>query len=107
MLKLQRPTGSDVALINITGDPKNCEPSHVRIVFPGGHMEVTRATEGEGADYWVHVFTNRKEQGGFIPDETVEGEFVASRHDCITGGALSLPLRPDAYHVAVRVKKKA
>jgi hypothetical protein len=105
-MKLERPSGSDVAQIRITGNPKNCEPAHVRILFPGGHMEVTRATDGEGADYWVHVWVNFKEHSSFIPEETIEGEIIDSRHDSLKGGALSLPLRKDAYHVAVRVRQK-
>jgi hypothetical protein len=65
--------GTDVACLKITGDPRNNEPAHVRILFPFGHVEVTRATDGPGADYWVHVYVNTSKSGHHVPEDEDPG----------------------------------
>ncbi|AHF89537.1 DNA methyltransferase [Opitutaceae bacterium TAV5] len=77
-MKLVRPSGSDVAIVEITGGRKNSEPASVRIVFPGGHVEVTRATDEDRPAYWVHTYVNRPESVGHIPGETETARFVAA-----------------------------
>lgn len=106
---LEYPAGSDVARIYITGDQKNCEPAHVRIVFPGGNFEVVRATDGADADYWVHIYVNRPNDGWFIPGETEVGKIVSARLDVIGKNASEARLgdfnNPNLNHVALRVRR--
>ncbi|RRJ97835.1 hypothetical protein Ga0100231_005085 [Opitutaceae bacterium TAV4] len=108
-MKLVRPSGSDVALVEITGDRKNREPASVRIVFPGGHIEVTRATDEDRPAYWVHVYVNRPEAGGHIPGETETARFVDARLDQNDKHSAEANLgdfaRPQLYHVALRVQR--
>lgn len=84
------------------GDPKSCEPAHVRIAFPGGDVEVVRAYEGAGADYWVHIRVNRP--GHCDPDDD-RARITEARLDDTESGVIALPdaITPTAYHLAVRV----
>jgi hypothetical protein len=111
-MKLQFPAGSDVALVRITGDVKQCEPAHVRIVFPGGNVEVTRAVDGEEADYWVHVHVDRPGSGYYVKGETDTARIIDARLDAHNTGNGSSYLdaaqfdNPDLYHIAIRVKRE-
>jgi len=111
-MKLQFPTGSDVAMVTITGNPKSCEPAHVRINFPGGSVEVTRAVDGKDADYWVHLFVDRKGSGHYIEGETETARIINARIDANETGTGSSKVEGELmfknsniYHVALRVKK--
>lgn len=42
----------DGVLIKFHGNRKNPEPGTAVIEFPGGHVEVSRTTDGQ---YWAHV----------------------------------------------------
>lgn len=110
--KITQPAGSDAAIVEITGNPRNQEPTHMRIVFPGGEMELVRAADGEGADYWCHVRILRPQDDDVIASdgERVPGHVVAGRID-VKGKHASESdegdLRnPDFYHLAVRVSTK-
>jgi hypothetical protein len=111
-MKLELPAGSNVAIVRITGERKSCEPAHVRIVFPGGDVEVVRAKDGEDADYWVHLRVNRPNDGHFIPEETDAARVIDARIDANetgTGSSLleaKLFKNPNIYHVALRVKRE-
>lgn len=109
-LKLQYPQGSDVALVEIKGDHRIPEPGSVRIAFPGGSVEVVRATEGKGADYWVHVYVNRPEAGHFVRGEDETALILDARLDAHDGSAaadrdLGDFRNPQLYHVALRVHR--
>jgi len=94
--------------IQLTGDPKSCEPDHVRIAFPGGDVEVVRATDGAKPDYWVHLRINTPEAGLFVPGETMEAKIVDARLDQHDKSSSDSDLgdfkSPALYHVAMRVK---
>lgn len=98
--------GSDHALLLITGNPKNCEPSHVSVRFPGGEVTIVRATDGADADYWCH-FTRFRESDCTEGVERIPGKLVDARIDnenkatteCSTGDFSD----PATYHVAVRI----
>lgn len=108
-LKLEYPAGSDVALVRIQGNPKRPEPSHVRIVFPGGTVEVTRAADEAHPDYWVHLTVDRPESGWFVRGETETARIVDARldihgknaTDCDPGDFKDAGL----YHVALRIHR--
>ncbi len=94
--------GTDVLGVRLEGNPKKPEPTHFRVAFPGGDLEVTRTTVG---DYWVHVRVNK------AGDAHGPHEHVAS----LTDARLDLADRhagdvdmgdfddPNLYHLAVRV----
>ena len=100
--------GDAVEGIQITDNPKNMEPAHVRIAFPFGDVEVVRATDGPGADYWVHVRVNTPKCSHFGHDgETPYGTIKEARLDQHGKSASDAKLgdfkNPDLYHLAVRV----
>lgn len=100
--------GQSAEGIEISGNPKNREPDHVRITFPGGDLELVRATEGKNPDYWVHVRIHHPEHGMFVPDEDQPGTLVDARLDIIGKHASEVKVgdfnNPGLYHVAFRVK---
>lgn len=109
-LRLEFPAGSDVALVRIKGNKRNPEPSHVRIVFPGGTVEVVRATDTDRPDYWVHVQVDRPESGWFIKGETETARIVDARLDAEDGKScterdLGDFDNPGLYHVALRIRQ--
>jgi uncharacterized protein (DUF2252 family) len=105
MLKIER-FGDEVQGIRLQGDPAiRPEPVHVRVVFPGGDVDVVRTSDG---DYWVHVrvdsaqdvATEAAEQAGRIVDARLD---IRSKHASETDvGDFA---HPDLYHLAVRVTK--
>jgi hypothetical protein len=99
--------GTDAVGLVITGDPKNQEPNHFRIAFPGGDVEVTRARDGENADYWVHVRVNKPDTPMFVPDETLPARITDARLDIIDKATSKADKgdfdNPNLYHFAVRV----
>lgn len=100
--------GESAEGIQLTGDPKSCEPDHVRIAFPGGDLEIVRATDGKQPDYWVHIRINHPKDGMDVPGETMHGKLCDARLD-IHGKSLHLTKvgdfkHPGLYHVAIRVK---
>lgn len=106
--KIERD-GSDAARVTITGNPRNLEPTHVRIVFPGGEVEVTRASDGEGADYWCHVKINHPKDSDVLLGEAERAHVTDARIDLKNksvdwrdAGELR---NPELYHLAVRVTR--
>lgn len=100
--------GESAEGIELSGNPESCEPDHVRITFPGGDVEVVRATDGANPDYWVHVRINHREDGMFVPGETMPGALCDARLD-IHGKDIANTEHgdfehPGLYHLAVRVK---
>jgi hypothetical protein len=52
MAKAKVSHSDDAVMIHFRGDKKSPEPSTAVIKFPGGHVEVTRCSNGE---YWAHI----------------------------------------------------
>lgn len=106
-LKITR-FGQSAEGIQLTGNPKSCEPDHVRIAFPGGDIEVVRATDGEKPDYWVHIRVNKEGRGMFTPGEDMAASIVDGRLDILGMHAADANIgdfdNKGLYHVAVRVK---
>lgn len=91
--------GTDVEGIELKGDPRNPEPDHARIAFPGGDVDVTRTTDNE---YWVHISVNRSDISSYDPCSAT-AEIVNARADSkLETIDLQETLR-DCYHFAVRV----
>jgi hypothetical protein len=105
-LKVER-MGDVVQGIRLRGDPElRPEPEHVRIVFPGGDVDVARTDDGS---YWVHVRVDREED---VLGESADvvGQLVDARLDikgkhaseCDAGDFA----HPELYHLAVRVARR-
>lgn len=98
-----------MAIVEISGDPHNQEPTHVRIRPPGGEIDVVRVKDGAGADYWVHlhVFHPKSDEvatGDELPSRVTDGRIdLKHKHasECNAGDLT----HPDLYHLAVRVTR--
>ena len=106
-LKITR-FGTDAEGIELSGNPKSCEPDHVRIVFPGGWVEVTRATDGKNPDYWVHVGIRHPKDGMHVEGEFRTGKLDDARLDIHGMHSSDVDTgdfeNPNLYHAAFRVK---
>lgn len=100
--------GDEVQGIRLAGDRRNPEPTYVRVMFPGGDVDVVRTSDGH---YWVHVRVNRKDSPGLgLVEGAVEGRLVDARLD-ITGKHASETSTgdfadPGLYHLAVRIEPR-
>lgn len=63
----------DACLIEVKGDKRKPEPSTAVIKFPGGHVEVSRCSDGT---YWAHLVVNDRTN---ITDSRIEYQHGASR----------------------------
>lgn len=98
--------GDEVQGIELRGDRRSPEPTYVRVAFPGGDVDVVRASDGS---YWIHVrvdqakdVTASGEPVGQITDARLD---VAGKHASETdAGDFG---NPGLYHLAVRVSRKA
>lgn len=94
--------GDAVLGVKLEGNPSKPEPIHFRVVLPFGVVDIVRCT---GNDYWVHVITNRPNDG-HDPDRQF-GKFTDARIDIISKHASETNAgdfkHPDTYHMAVRV----
>ena len=84
----------DAVLVEFYGNPKNPEPSTAVVRFPGGHIEVSRCSDGS---YWAHL-------------EVVDPQnVIASRVDHTWEGRQQLgsippiPLVNEVKHIALNV----
>jgi hypothetical protein len=95
--------------ITLRCDPRRPEPDHTRIQFPGGHVEVTRATDDPDCDLWVHVYVNHGESVAFEPEEKT-ARIVDARLDQTDKHAADADVgdfnRPQLYHLAVRIERE-
>lgn len=84
----------DAVQITFNGDKRNPEPSTGVIQFPGGHIEVSRCSDGS---YWAHVE---------VVDPT---NIVGSRIDYSHGAQMELreipevPRATEIKHIAIRI----
>jgi hypothetical protein len=106
MAKKHRIVHSDDATtIVVEGDKRNPEPSTVVVKFPGGHIELSRCSDGS---YWAHVartLESNSETGdraGAIADSRID---YTPEAWAANGGVIpSLPAHSDIQHMAVRVE---
>lgn len=98
------PLGAEYAVCEIHGDPKRQpEPESLRIVFPGGEVNLTRCSDGS---YWAHITRHESELGddirpaGRLVDARID---VRGKHasECDAGDFAN----PETYHVAVRIER--
>ena len=106
MKKLQvKNFGTKVQGIELLGDPRSLEPDTIRISFPWGDVDVTRAADDIKPDYWVHIRVNRPDDGD-SPDREF-GRVVDGRADILGKHTSDVDpawlADPNTYHVAVRV----
>jgi hypothetical protein len=85
----------DAVQITFNGDQRNPEPGTAVIKFPGGHVEVTRCTDGS---YWAHL-------------EVVDpANTIASRIDYADEardqGIPPIPAQEHVKHMAIRIANK-
>lgn len=94
MARAQVTHSVDAVQITFRGDKRQPEPSTAVIQFPGGHVEVSRCSDGT---YWAHITV-------VAPQNT-----VASRVDYDYEGysaglsGLGLPQPEHIQHVAIRI----
>lgn len=85
----------DAVTVIFKGDAKNPEPSTGVIKFPGGHVEVSRTSDGE---YWAHTYIDNTAE---IVDSRLDYKYEKWRE---TGGDIpDLPEHKDIQKMAVRV----
>lgn len=109
-LRVDYPSGSECAIVNVTGDKRNQEPESVEIRFPWGYVGVTRAQDGKPlleTQYWVHVYVNHEMNGSYVKGETVCGQITDARLDQSDKHASETNVgdfdRAELYHLAVKV----
>lgn len=90
MAKAKVYHSEDAVTIVFKGDPRSPEPSTGIIKFPGGHVEVSRCSNGE---YWAHVAV-------VDPRNVVDGRI--DRTDRFQA-ASDLPDAHAINHIAIRV----
>jgi hypothetical protein len=82
----------DAVQITFDGDRRNPEPATGVIKFPGGHVEVSRASDGT---YWAHI------------EVVHQANRVDSRidyaHDAREHGIPPIPGEKFVKHIAIRV----
>lgn len=102
-----RAMGTNAEGIELTGNVKSCEPQHVRITFPGGEVEVTRAVDGPNPDYWVHVALTHPDRDGWDED-AIMGRVCDARLDQVDKSSSEANVgdlnRKELYHLALRVR---
>lgn len=93
MAKAKVTHSDDAVQITFKGDRRNPEPSTGVIKFPGGHVEVTRCSDGT---YWAHI-------------AVIDGLNVVEGRIDRSYGAQSVQSMQDAdkvQHIAIRVAAK-
>jgi len=95
MARAQVTHSTDAVQITFNGDKRHPEPSTAVIKFPGGHVEVSRASDGT---YWAHVEV-------VDPANTRESRVDYDHAGYVqSGGSIPpIPLQEHVKHMAVRV----
>lgn len=81
---------TDAVQITFNGDKRNPEPSTAVIQFPGGHVEVSRCSDGT---YWAHI---NVVDGVNI----IDGRIDRAGH---TRAVSDIPDHAEINHIAIRV----
>lgn len=96
--KFKTTTSDDALTIHVLGNKANPEPGSIIVQFPGGHMELTRCTDGT---YWAHI---AREIG-----DKAHGEITDSRIDytpeawAVHKNIPDIPAHDEIQHIAVRI----
>ena len=94
MAKARVVHSADAVLVEFKGDPRNPEPSTAVIRFPGGHVEVSRCSDGS---YFAHV--------NVVDKANVVGSRLEFQ-DGAKHGITSIPQIPHGHlvnHIAIRI----
>lgn len=97
--KFNTTTSEDALTIHVKGDKRNPEPGSLIVLFPGGHIELTRCTDGT---YWAHIARE-------VGNEKQKGEIIDSRIDytpeayAVHRNIPSIPAHEEIQHIAVRI----
>jgi hypothetical protein len=83
----------------IKGDKlKQPEPIHHTIIFPGGHINVTRTTDN---NYWAHIKVNKEKNEDLdTVEDSKEGKILKIRYDTSEGVKT---IEADTDHFAVLI----
>jgi len=102
--------GTEVQGLRLRGDKRSPEPTHVRIVFPGGDVDVARTENGE---YWVHVRVDSEEdlkgggqRVGVVRDTRLDCRDIGLSGPIDLVEALGLESNETIYHLALRVARR-
>jgi len=90
MAKARVTHSADAVQVTFEGDKRNPEPSTGVIKFPGGHVEVSRCTDGT---YWAHIAVV---SGANIVDGRID-------RDDRTQAVADLENADKIVHIAIRV----
>lgn len=97
--------GTAVQGVTLRGRRSNPEPESFRVRIPGATIDVVRARDEDGSDYWIHVSLNGENEREALG--VPEGRLVDARVDLkgkhaseTDAGDLA---SPDLYHLAVRI----
>lgn len=105
--------GTQAQGVTLRGDPRSPEPEHLRIVFPGGDVDLVRCDDGS---YWAHVRVDGPTDARENPDK-VAGRIMDVRVDYrerdrhldqahVEAGMSPIAFgEPGPYHLAVRIGK--
>ena len=88
MAKAKVIHSTNSCMIKFMGDKRKPEPETGIISFPGGHVEVTRTTDGK---YWAHIEVND-------PSNVVSSRIDYNHEGYIKSGGQS-PDIPHAEHI--------
>ena len=92
MAKAKVVHSTDGVTVVFKGDKKNLEPSMAVIKFPGGHVEVSRTSDGK---YWAHVHADKARN---IKSSRVDYDYAGyekAMADCIP----TVPKIPHEGHI--------
>lgn len=95
MAKTKVVYSEDATTIIFNGDKNNPEVSTGIIKFPGGHVEVSRTSDGS---YWAHVAIDT----GVIKDSRIDYDYDGY----IKHGIVDMPDSDKIQHMAIRVYKE-
>lgn len=96
MARAQVVHSDDAVLIKFEGNPRRPEPSTAVIQFPGGHVEVSRTSDGL---YWAHVNTVH-------PANVVQGRIDYAERQPGNISVADLPGAEHVDHIAVLISNE-
>ena len=82
----------DAATIIFNGDKTSPEPSTGIIKFPGGHVEVSRTSDGK---YWAHIWRDKTGDIESRIDYDYEGNLL--------NGIIDVPNVKNVQHIALKI----
>jgi len=104
-MEMLRVTGNNTAQhIYLFGDKKKqIEPGEFTLHFPGGHIIVSRCSDGT---YWAHT-SIEADKTRAKPRDMIRGEFLEGRIDCTDVAPNKMDIgdldRDDCYHIALHI----